>query len=142
MEIKALCFVLKSLLYSKPWAKLDEKPSCLGENSLQKVIDYIFECKDGNVSPVVSRVFELLDVDVNASCDNQLLTLLIEENEFTNDNADEKYYNDCVNTVRKCELSNELEQITAQYNECGDAVLKRKLAVKIAQLGSEIKRLI
>ena len=104
--VKAVKFVISALLYKKEYAKLnDEIRTNLLNPDYIKIYDYIKSEYDNGRTPIVSKLFDMFDVDDSSDIYD------IVNYEFTSSEDNEKYYCDCMNLIMKSGLTIEKDRL-------------------------------
>lgn len=132
--VKAVKFVISALLHKKEYAHLDDdiKDNLLNPD-YAKIYEYIEnEYKNGKV-PIVGRIFDMFDYDVEGSKDLYDIVNYI----FTSGEDNQKYYDDCVLTIKKLGFLNEKDRLLGEISKEKDITKRAQL---IAQLQQIIKK--
>ena len=131
--VKAVKFVIASLLHSKSYAKLDDDIlDNLLNNDYITIYNYVKRCVAENKQPIVSTVFDMFDVENNFDI-RDIVTY-----EFNKTCDNEQFYGDCVKTMVEYGLKHKQNEILKAINQCRDIDERKVLA---QQLNSIIKKI-
>ncbi len=131
--VKAVKFVIASLLHSKSYAKLDDDIlDNLLNNDYITIYNYVKRCVNENKQPIVSTVFDMFDVENNFDI-RDIVTY-----EFNKTCDNEQFYGDCVKTMVEYGLKHKQNELLKAINQCRDIDERKVLA---QQLNSIIKKI-
>lgn len=131
--VKAVKFVIASLLHSKSYAKLDDDIlDNLLNNDYITIYNYVKRCVAENKQPIVSTVFDMFDVENNFDI-RDIVTY-----EFNKTCDNEQFYGDCVKTMVEYGLKHKQNELLKAINQCRDIDERKVLA---QQLNSIIKKI-
>lgn len=127
--VKAVKFVISALLHKKDYAKLENG---LRDNLLNpdyvKIYDYIKDEIDNGRLPIVSRLFDMFDVE-NSKDIYDIVNYV-----FVVGEDNEKYYNDCVKIIVKSGLSIEKDRLLNLISQTKDITEKSQLLQQLQQI--------
>lgn len=133
--VKAVKFVISALLHKKEYAKLNDS---IRENLLNpdyvKIYDYIKSEYDNNKLPIVSKLFDMFDVE-NSKDIYDIVNFV-----FATGDDNEKYYDDCVKIIIKSGLSLQKERLLAKLATIKDSEERKKIMMEIQQIMLKEKR--
>lgn len=131
--VKAVKFIMASLLHGKSYAKLDQDiVDNLLNNDFVTIYNYIKRCLDSGKQPIVSAVFDMFDVENNFD----IRDIIAFEFNKTCDN--EQFYNDCVKTMLEHGLRYKQNEILNQIREIKDIDERKQ---KTIELNAIIKKI-
>lgn len=127
--VKAVKFVISALLHKKDYAKLNEdlKNNILNPDYV-KVYEYIEDEYKNNRIPIISKLFDMFDVE--GSKDIYDIVNYV----FAEGDDNEKYYNDCLKIIVKSGLSLEKDRLLAELSKTKDLDERKKLMVEIQKI--------
>ncbi|MCI5497429.1 MAG: DNA primase [Firmicutes bacterium] len=131
--VKAVKFIIASLLYKKDYAKLNDsiKPN-LKNPDYVKIYDYIEnEYKNGK-KPIVSKIFDMFD-DIENTAD---LSDIVNYN-FVSGEDNEKYYSDCLQVLINTGSANTMDMLLSRLAKCKDENEKREIMLELSKLSKE-----
>ena len=132
--VKAVKFVMASLLHSKTYAKLnDDILDNLLSNDYITIYNYIKRCVSDNKQPMMASVFDMFDVENN----EDIRDIVAYEFNKTFDN--EKFYNDCVNTLVESGLKHKQTLLLSKIRECRDIDERKVLTAELNKIIKKIK---
>ncbi|MBE5736395.1 MAG: DNA primase [Clostridiales bacterium] len=127
--VKAVKFVISALLYKKDYATLDDR---VRDNLLNpdyaKIYDYIKVEYGAGRTPIVSKLFDMFDVEGSNDIDD-IVNYIFQAGE---DNA--VYFEDCVKIIIKSGLALERERLMSLLATTKDDTERRELLAKIGQI--------
>lgn len=127
--VKAVKFVMASLIHSKPYAKLSEEIfDSLLNNDYKTMYNYIKNCNNLGKSVIVSNIFDMFDVDNNLDI-KDIITY-----QFNSTIDNEIFYNDCVSTLASYALNRKKDLLLEQIKNCKDLDERKKLTIEFNQL--------
>lgn len=133
--VKAVKFVIASLLHSKSYARLnDDIVENMLNNDYITVYNYIKRCLADNKQPIVSNVFDMFDVENNPD----IRDIIAYEFNKTCDN--EKFYNDCVDTMIEYGLKHKQDLLLKQIRESKDLDERKALTTELNKIIKKIKK--
>ena len=135
-NIKATKFVLAALLHKKPYAK----PSSIIEEGLaspelKKLYATLKQSLLENKEFHITMLFDMFDVE-----NSQTIKDLINY-DFSKDKLDEeKYFVECLWTLKEQTLKTKQQELTNQYKEEKDLTKRREIAEKLNDVLKELKK--
>lgn len=127
--VKAVKFVMGALLHKKDYATLnDDVKDNLLDSDIQKLYDYIYECKQNGKTPIVSHVFDLFNVE-----SNPIINDIVNFN-FTDSINNEGYYNDCVKLLIRSGLEIKQKEIANKIALESDIDKRKELSKQLSQI--------
>ena len=133
--VKAVKFVMASLLHSKSYAKLDDEiVENLFNNNYIAIYNYIKMCKAENKQPIISSIFDMFDVENNYD----VRDIIAYEFNKTCDN--EKFFEDCVNSIISYGLKKEQDELLKRIKESRDLDERKVLTAELNKIIKKIKR--
>ena len=135
--VKAVKFVISALLFKKEYAKLDENiKENIKNGDYIRIYEYIEkQYVEGNV-PKVSTIFDLFEDATNNSDVNDIINY-----EFSPQEDNAKYYQDCVNTLTSYGLLLKQEELSRRLRQTSDNNEKMEIARELQKLISKRKGL-
>ncbi len=131
--VKAVKFVVASLLHGKSYAKLHEDiVDNLVNNDYITIYNYVKRCLDENKQPIISSMFDMFDVDNNYDV-KDIITF-----EFNKICDNEQFYLDCVKTMVDYGLKHKQNDLLAKIRSCKDLNERKILTI---ELNSIIKKI-
>ncbi len=134
-EKKAARFVLAACLFKKPYAEgCDLSAFRFADVAHRTIAGFITEAKrSGTLRP--SGIFDVMPGD-----DRELSEVLdLDFGENLDGAQAERYFSDCVATLRRAALSEQIEEARAEYARTEDAETKREILSRIAQYTKQLK---
>lgn len=127
--VKAVKFVMGALLHKKDYATLnDDVKDNLLDSDIQKLYDYIYDCKQNGKTPIVSHVFDLFNVE-----SNPIINDIVNFN-FTDSINNEGYYNDCVKLLIRSGLEIKQKEIANKIALESDIDKRKELSKQLSQI--------
>ena len=127
--VKAVKFVIASLLYKKDYAKLDDNIKVNLKNpDYVKIYDYIENEYKNNRKPIVSKLFDLFD-DENSEDLYDIVNYV-----FVSGEDNEKYFNDCLKILVKTGINFEKEKLLKDLSLAKDEQEKKNIMLKIKEI--------
>ena len=127
--VKAVKFVIASLLYKKDYAKLDDNIKVNLKNpDYVKIYDYIENEYKNNRKPIVSKLFDLFDVE-NSEDIYDIVNYV-----FVSGEDNEKYFNDCLKILVKTGINFEKEKLLKDLSLAKDEQEKKNIMLKIKEI--------
>lgn len=127
--VKAVKFVIASLLYKKDYAKLDDNIKVNLKNpDYVKIYDYIENEYQNNRKPIVSKLFDLFDVE-NSEDIYDIVNYV-----FVSGEDNEKYFNDCLKILVKTGINFEKEKLLKDLSLAKDEQEKKNIMLKIKEI--------
>ena len=127
--VKAVKFIISAMLHKKDYIKFDNS---IRENILNsdyiKIYDYVKNEYDNGRTPIVSRLFDMFDVEDSKDIYDVVNYVFIDGE----DNI--KYYDDCVNTIKKTGLNNKKNDLLQKISLSKDTVEKSNYIKELQQL--------
>lgn len=133
--VKAVKFIIASLLYKKEYARLDSniEPN-LRNSDYVKIYKYIENEYENNRKPIVSKLFDMFDVENTADIYD------IVNFQFVEGEDNEKYFNDCLNILIKSGSTSTIDSLTAKLAVTRDDTERKKIMLEIQKLINEKKK--
>ena len=133
--VKAVKFIIASLLYKKEYARLDSniEPN-LRNSDYVKIYKYIENEYDNNRKPIVSKLFDMFDVENTADIYD------IVNFQFVEGEDNEKYFNDCLNILIKSGSTSTIDSLTAKLAVTRDDTERKNIMLEIQKLINEKKK--
>lgn len=129
--VKAVKFVISALLHKKEYAYLDIS---IKENLLNpdyvKIYEYIETEHSNGKMPIVGRIFDMFDYNVEGSKDLSDIVNYV----FAQGEDNEKYYDDCVKIIVKSGLAIEKDKLLADIAKAKDVTERAQLLQKLQQI--------
>lgn len=127
--VKAVKFVMGALLHKKDYATLnDDVKDNLLDSDIQKLYNYIYDCKQNGKTPIVSHVFDLFNVE-----SNPIINDIVNFN-FTDSINNEGYYNDCVKLLIRSGLEIKQKEIANKIALESDIDKRKELSKQLSQI--------
>lgn len=135
-EFKAADFVLCASLFSKPYTKDFDLSEFTFEGDRKVIADYITKSRlKGRVQP--SGIFDELGSDSAALS----AVLNVDSGDNLDGESAEKYFADCVKTLKKRELNNKLAALKEQSALAGTTDELLKITKEINEIAKELKKI-
>lgn len=132
--VKAVVFVLASLLHKKEYAYFDDE---IAENIFNpdyvQLYNYMSEQNKNNKRVLVSSVFDLFEDENNIDIYNVINYNFIESEE------NESYYKDCIKILMNAGLAKKQKDLMQQINATSDLDERRELRKKLQEITIKIK---
>ena len=128
---KAERFILASLIFKKPYAKVDEELYFNNEHR-EKIYEKLLFDKN--------LMVESLHQIVGEQGAMELTAILVALDGFDK-SIEEKYFKDCVYNVKKYNIENEIKRLNVEYEKEIDLEKRAQIGNMIAQLTLKLKRL-
>lgn len=127
--VKAVKFVLAALLHKREYAELNEdvKDNLL-DNDVQKLYDYIFECKQNNKTPIVSHVFDMFNVE-STPIINEIVSF-----DFNSIIDNKEYYTDCVKLLIRSGLEIKQRDLANKISLESDIDKRKEYSKQLSQI--------
>lgn len=131
--VKAVKFVMASLLHSKSYANLNEDIlENLLNNDYITIYNYIKRCVSDNKQPIVSNVFDMFDVENNYDIRD------IVAYEFNKTCDNEKFYKDCVDTMIEYGLRHKQDELLRKIKQSQDLNERKDLTNELNKIIKKI----
>lgn len=131
--VKAVKFVMASLLHSKSYANLNEDIlENLLNNDYITIYNYIKRCVSDNKQPIVSNVFDMFDVENNYDIRD------IVAYEFNKTCDNEKFYKDCVDTMIEYGLRHKQDELLREIKQSQDLNERKDLTNELNKIIKKI----
>lgn len=131
--VKAVKFVMASLLHSKSYANLnDDILENLLNNDYITIYNYIKRCVSDNKQPIVSNVFDMFDVENNYDIRD------IVAYEFNKTCDNEKFYKDCVDTMIEYGLRHKQDELLKKIKQSQDLNERKDLTNELNKIIKKI----
>ena len=127
--VKATKFIMSALLYKKDYANLSDniRNNLLNPDYVQ-IYDFI-KCEyDNNRVPIVSKLFDMFDVENNKDI-YDLVNYV-----FSSGEDNQKYFEDCLNIVIKSGITLQKDKLLAELSKTKDNEERKKLMLEIQAL--------
>lgn len=127
--VKAVKFVVSALLHKREYASLDDdvKDNLL-DPDIQKLYDYLQECKENGKTPIVSHVFDMFNVE-----SNPVINDIVNYN-FTDIVDNEGYYKDCVKLLVRSGLEMKQKELANKISLESDIDKRKELSKQLSQI--------
>ena len=127
--VKAVKFVIASLLHKQEYAKLSDglKDNLLNPDYV-KIYEYIEEEYNHDRKPIVSKLFDMFDVEGNKDIYDVVNYIFIESE------ANELYFNDCVKIILKSGLSLQKDKLLAKLATTKDMDERKAIMLEIQNI--------
>ena len=127
--VKAVKFVVSALLHKKEYASLDDdvKDNLL-DPDIQKLYDYLQECKENGKTPIVSHVFDMFNVE-----SNPVINDIVNYN-FTDIIDNDGYYKDCVKLLIRSGLEMKQKELANKISLESDIDKRKELSKQLSQI--------
>ena len=127
--VKAVKFVISALLYKKEYAKIEDgiRDNLLNPDYI-KIFDYIQGEYDNGRVPIVSKLFDMFDVE-NSGDIYDIVNYV-----FSAGEDNEKYYNDCVGIIVKSGLTIEKDRLLNLLSKTKDSEERKKIMSQIQSI--------
>ena len=120
--VKAVKFVISALLYKKEYATINtEIRDYILNSDYIKIFDYIKEEKEQGRTPIVSKLFDMFDVEGTKDIYD------IVNFEFIEGEDNDKYYSDCEKIILKSGLSMQRERLLSEMSKTKDPAEIKKI---------------
>ena len=130
--VKAVKFVMASLLHGKSYAKLnDEIVENLLNDDYITIYNYVKRCLNENKQPFISSVFDMFDVDNNYDI-KDIITF-----EFNKICDNEQFYSDCVKTMVEFGLKKKQEDLIVKIKN-STGIERNKLFIELQSIIKKI----
>lgn len=127
--VKAVKFVISALLHKKEYATInDEIRDYLLNSDYIQIFDYIKGEKETGRTPIISKLFDMFDVEGSADIGD------VVNFEFVEGEDNEKYYEDCVNVILKSGLSMQKDKLLKEMAKTKDMTERAKIASEIQKI--------
>lgn len=130
---KSQVFILASLINKKPYSRFVEMDN-FNNLAFQKVYEYIKMCNENQKEILIGSLFDTIDSE------DKELDKIINYNFSTND-VDQKYFEDCVRVLKLDNLSKRQAMLTNALAETREVEERKKLAFMLQNLTKEINLL-
>ncbi|MFA6859952.1 MAG: DNA primase [Clostridia bacterium] len=129
-------FILAANLHNQPYAIIPENFDRFLQSNEERIIyDYILDCKNKNVKPVVGTIFELLEGQ-----DTTIAKELVGY-EFNFDNfSGEKHFDACMWTIVESEMKLLQQELLKKFNETKDIDERKIYLEKINKIAQNLMR--
>ena len=133
--VKAVKFIMASLLYKKEYAKLDSRiRENLKNSDYIKIYDYIQSEYDNNRKPIVSKLCDMFDIENTPDVND------VANYTFVAGEDNERYYEDCLNVLIKSGSENSKDEFIKRLSTVTDENEKKEILLKISNLMKEKKK--
>lgn len=127
--VKAVKFIISALLHKKEYAQLkpDIKENLMNPDYI-KIYDYIETEYQNNRTPIVSKLFDMFDVEDSKDIYDIVNYI------FVPGNDNQKYFDDCLKIIVKSGLSMQKDKLTEQYNNERDEIKRKEILQEILKI--------
>lgn len=133
--VKAVKFVISAMLYKKEYATINaEIRDYILNPDYVKIFDYVVEEKNAGKTPIVSKLFDMFDVENSEDIAD------IINYEFIESIDNEKYYSGCVDTILKNGLIMQKDKLLSEMAKTDDTKEKYKILKKIQEITLKEKK--
>ncbi len=133
--VKAVKFVISALLHKKEYARPnDELREYILNPDYVKIYDYIRTTTNEGKTPIVSKLFDMFDVE------NTKDIYDVVNFDFIEGEDNEKYFDDCESIILKSGLSMQRDKLLAEYAKSKDTEEKKKLMQQISEIIKKEKK--
>ena len=133
--VKAVKFVISAMLYKKDYATINmEIRDYILNPDYVKIFDYVVEEKNAGKTPIVSKLFDMFDVENSEDIAD------IINYEFIESIDNEKYYSGCVDTILKNGLIMQKDKLLSEMAKTEDTKEKYKILKKIQEITLKEKK--
>lgn len=133
--VKAVKFVISAMLYKKEYAKINmEIRDFILNSDYVQIFDYVVSEKEAGKTPIVSKLFDMFDVDNNDDVSD------IINYEFVESIDNEKYFEGCVDTILKNGLIMQRDKLLLEMSKTTDSKIKYELLKKIQEITLKEKK--
>ncbi len=127
--VKAVKFVISALLYKKDYATINsEIRDYILNSDYIKIFDYIKEEKEQGRNPIVSKLFDMFDVEGTKDIYD------IVNFEFIEGEDNEKYYSDCEKIILRSGLSMQRERLLSEMSKTKDSAERANIMKQIQEI--------
>ncbi len=132
-------FVLYSFLFNKKYAEnFDISDLTFTTKLNKKVAENIYKQKKENKEIYASLFYDIVDESEKQEL-SEILAQELVENKSLNE---EKYFKDCVKTMKRTRLQFEIDTLTKMCEEEQDIGVRKDLTIKLLMKTAEIKKLV
>lgn len=133
--VKAVKFIIASLLHKKEYANLDEsiRPN-LKNSDYIKIYDYIENEYKNNRKPIISTIFNMFD-DVENTAD----VYDVVNFDFVEGEDNKKHFDDCLSILKKTGIDVRIDELMSELAKCKDESERKNLMLQIQNLVKEKK---
>lgn len=133
--VKAVKFVISAMLYKKDYATINmEIRDYILNPDYVKIFDYVVEEKNAGKTPIVSKLFDMFDVENSEDIAD------IINYEFIESIDNEQYYSGCVDTILKNGLIMQKDKLLSEMAKTEDTKEKYKILKKIQEITLKEKK--
>lgn len=134
-RIKALIFIASSIIYDKPFAVSAQKPFCDGAPQMDRLFDYVLDCKAKNIQIDKPSIVDYLEQDYDIA--DQVLS----QEAFSQDaSADKRFFEDCYHYCTLQHYENVKAELLTEYNQ-STSDKKPEILSKITEVQNLIKEI-
>jgi len=131
-------FVLSSVLFNKPYAKDFDVTSITFATELnKKIAGYIVECKRAGKDIKPSLLYDYVNDDEKDDLSEILAEEMVDSTSLNKD----RYFKDCVSTLRKARLQFEIETLTKMCEKETDISARKELTLALMNKMAELTKL-
>lgn len=133
--VKAVKFIIASLLHKKEYAYLDDNiRNNLKNPDYMKIYDYIVNEHNNNRKPIISTVFSMFDDAENTPDISDVINF-----EFVDGEDNQKHFDDCLSILKKAGIDIRIEELTAKLATVKEESERKNLMIEIQNLVKEKK---
>ena len=135
--IKACRFILAASLFNAKYARNFDLSGVRFDNSVHNTIaEYILGKRNKGENPRASDLFEIFDEKTPELAEIFDLSL----GDILNQSESEKYFSDCLKTLRREQIEEELKKLSAACDAETDIATKREMTRRILELTIQLKK--
>lgn len=132
--IRAVKFILASGLFKKPYVNHSfEISPYVSNNSYIKLQEYLKKCNENNHEPIVSSLFDMFDIENEPNIND-----IINYNFDNNDS--EKYYNDCIWTLKESFIEEKQRALNEEYKTTDNRERRKEIVKELYDLAMQKKK--
>ena len=135
--VKAVKFLMASLLHKKEYAYLDKSiRDNLKNPDYVRIYDYMVNEYESNRKPIISSVFSMFNDSGNAQELSDDINDIINY-EFVDGEDNEKHFEDCLNILKKSGLDIKIDELMVKFTKSKDSEERTKIMAEINKLVKE-----
>ena len=132
--VKAIKFVISALLHKKDYISAVDIADYVLNTDYIKILNYIDEENKNGKTPIVSKLFDLFDVENNRDIYD------IVNYEFANGEDNKQYFDDCINLITKSGLAMQKEKLLSELSQAKESAEKSELIKQLQEIVMKEKR--
>ena len=136
-NVQAERFVLASVLFSRKYAVDTDITAFDFKGVHAEIADYIKECKEQNKDIKPNLLYDIIDEEGKEELSLVLALELTENRNFD----EQKYFKDCVLTLRKSRLEKDVDALTELCDTEKDMAQRKAYTIKLMEKIAELNRL-